>query len=503
MARCCRHHLPVLAQSQTLTSRRRAFHSSPAPRFASQQSTASSADGTIEFNLADIGEGIAECELIRWFVKTGDPIAQFDKVCEVQSDKANVEITSRFDGIIKQLHYKPGDLAKVGASLMTIQLEGVSISSVAKNDGVGEKDFSAAIPSPIHNDSSAKLLSDTTPPSTDSQFTDVISAIDESDSHESVELSFTKVQTSPAVRRIAKEERVDLTRVKGTGPQGRILKDDVFKFLQQKQRGDVAPQPAPQQAAQPSQPSSAPSAAAHRPGYLESDVTVQVSGLQRIMVQTMTAANAIPHFMFSDEIVVDQLHALRSELKTSLEKTHGVKLTFLPFLIKAMSLALRSYPQLNAHTNSDCSAVIHRASHNIGLAMDTPKGLLVPNIKNVQSKSIVEIAREINRLQSLGKEGKLGRDDLTGGTITLSNVGVIGGTVMAPVLVMPELVIGALGAIRTLPRFDANGAVVPTRVMGVSFSGDHRVVDGATMARFVQSWKGFIEKPQTMIAEMA
>lgn len=498
------HQQSVASSSVTQTIHFNRFHSSARP-FAGQSSVPA-ADGTIEFNLADIGEGIAECELIRWFVEPGARIAQFDKVCEVQSDKANVEITSRFDGVIKKLHYKAGELAKVGSPLMTIQLEGdvqaVNGSSNQPSTQIGEHDFSKSPAGHQMNDPSARVLSDTLPPSRSPEFADMIER--ESLSHEHVEATFGKVLTSPAVRRIAKEEGIDLTKVKGTGPQGRILKEDVQNFAKKPVAAACPLQQAQsnKQSASQSAPSSV-TPAAPRAGYLSADVTIPISGLQRIMVQTMTTANAIPHFTYSDEIQMDALATLRSDMKAQLEKQHNIKLTFMPFKIKALSLALKSFPQLNAHTQNDCTSVIHRASHNIGLAMDTPRGLLVPNIKNVQNMNIVEIAREMNRLQQLGKEGKLGRDDLTGGTITLSNVGVIGGISFAPVLVAPELVIGALGAMRTLPRFNDKGEVIPAKIMGVSFSGDHRVVDGATMARFVSLWKQYLEKPQLMLAEMS
>ena len=222
-------------------------------------------------------------------------------------------------------------------------------------------------------------------------------------------MSFGRVQTSPAVRRIAKENGVDLTRVKGTGPQGRILKDDVFRYTQQPTRPSPRPtntaathiastQSAPTNSRPASASSSSPidSTAADRfptttitpphspstsppsvPAYLTADQTIPISGLQRIMVQTMTTANAIPHFTFGDEVSVDSLAQLRESLKP-LMTAQGVKLSFMPFLIKALSLTLRSYPQLNAHTNADCTQLVHRANHNIGIAMDTPKGLAGP-----------------------------------------------------------------------------------------------------------------------------
>ncbi len=217
------------------------------------------------------------------------------------------------------------------------------------------------------------------------------------------------------------------------------------------------------------------------------------------MVQTMTAANAVPQLGFSDEICFDALYAIRAGLNKEAQAKYGVKLSYMPFILKAASLALLQFPQLNAHTNSDCSSLTHRAQHNLGLAMDTPRGLVVPNIKNVAAKSILDIALDMSRLAKLGSEGKLGRDELTGGTFTISNIGTIGGTYLSPILVVPEVVIGALGALQTLPRYDAEMNVKPTRVMNISWAADHRVVDGATMARFSNLWKFYIENPAAML----
>ena len=161
-------------------------------------------------------------------------------------------------------------------------------------------------------------------------------------------------------------------------------------------------------------------------------------GLQRAMAKTMTASNAVPHFGYCDEVDMDQLASLREELKGVAEK-RGVKLSYLPIILKATSLALKQYPILNSSVNTDVTSLIYKSSHNLGLAMDTPQGLIVPNIKNVQTKSVLEIAAELNRLHKLATEGKLGREDLTGGTFTLSNIGSIGGTYAKPVIMLPEV----------------------------------------------------------------
>ncbi|TDG95983.1 hypothetical protein EPR50_G00241580 [Perca flavescens] len=219
------------------------------------------------------------------------------------------------------------------------------------------------------------------------------------------------------------------------------------------------------------------------------------------MVRTMTAALKIPHFGYCDEVDLSRLVALRSELRSTAE-ARGVKLSYMPFFIKAASLGLLHFPVLNASVDEGCQNITYKASHNIGLAMDTLQGLLVPNVKNVQLLSVFDIAQELNRLQALGVGGQLGTSELSGGTFTLSNIGSIGGTYAKPVILPPEVAIGALGKIQVLPRFDASGSVVPAHIMKVSWSADHRIIDGATMCRFSNLWREYLENPASMLLDL-
>ena len=185
---------------------------------------------------------------------------------------------------------------------------------------------------------------------------------------------------------------------------------------------------------------------------LETDTIVKVQGLQRTMVKSMNAANAIPQFGYSDECVITNLVALRAQLKDA-AAARGVKLSYMPFMLKAASLALHRFPILNAHVDPDCTEITYKSSHNLSLAMQTPQGLLVPNVKNCQDKTVFEIAEDLNRLQALGTAGQLAPSDLQGGTFAISNIGVIGGTYMTPILVVPQVAIGALGSVKKLPRY--------------------------------------------------
>jgi 2-oxoisovalerate dehydrogenase E2 component (dihydrolipoyl transacylase) len=235
--------------------------------------------------------------------------------------------------------------------------------------------------------------------------------------------------------------------------------------------------------------------------------------MQKAMFKSMTKSLAIPQLGYKDEIELNATTAYRGALNQHLQKHPGVhsfnKISYLPIFIKCMSIALRQYPVLNATIGQQPSGanvndikITYRSAHNIGIAMDTPQGLIVPNIKNVESKTIFEVAAELTRLTDLGKKNAIPLADLQGGTITLSNIGAISGTYASPVVIASEMAIVALGRMQTLPRFDDSGAVIAKQVMPVSWSADHRIIDGATIARFGNLWKTLIENPALLASEL-
>lgn len=224
-----------------------------------------------------------------------------------------------------------------------------------------------------------------------------------------------------------------------------------------------------------------------------------IRGIRRAMFAQMTAANAIPHFGYCDEVVMDELAIVREQLKPLAAESGIKKFTLMPLIVKATSLALARYPELNASVSADGTELIVKGQHNIGVAMDTPSGLLVPNIKDVRNKTLLEIAHDLSRLQQDASAGKLAVSDLKGGTFTLSNIGNLGGTYTGPVINLPEIAIAGLGRARPTPRYDGDGNLVRKSVMQVSWSADHRVVDGAMMARFSNTWISLLERPATWL----
>eukprot|EP00095_Tigriopus_kingsejongensis_P004001 maker-scaffold1031_size68893-snap-gene-0.26 protein:Tk04001 transcript:maker-scaffold1031_size68893-snap-gene-0.26-mRNA-1 annotation:"hypothetical protein DAPPUDRAFT_192475" len=449
-----RHLGPALGRSGA-----RSFHASPA------------CWEVVQFHLSDIGEGIKEVTIKEWFVKPGDTVAQFDQICEVQSDKASVTITSRFDGVIKTIHHEVDGVAQTGEPLVDIEVDGQAEEDLGSQPEVQETEA-------IHMGERETLVKPD-----------------------------TKVLATPAVRRMASEFNLNLAEVPATGKEGRVLKEDIIHYMEE---AKAAPHPKP--ASPPSSPptstkaapSRAPPPASVTPRRVvgaDEKVTKPMDVITKAMTRIMTKALEVPHFGYKDEIDMTSLVTLRKELKAGNDPTYH-RLSFMPFMIKAASLALADYPNLNSSIDVENSTVIQNLSHNIGVAMDTPMGLLVPNIKKVQELTVLEVASELLRLQELASAGKLGNDDLKGGTFSLSNIGSIGGTYAIPVITPPEVCIGAIGKIQVLPRFDSQGAVVPAHIMYVSWSGDHRIIDGATMARFSNKWKACLEKPTLMMLHM-
>jgi len=424
---------------------------------------ASSMNGKIlPFKLSDIGEGIKEVEVKEWFVEMADSVAQFDDICEVQSDKASVVITSRFDGVIRKLYYQVGDVAQVGDPLVDIEVEGEEEGSVeAPSEEVKKEATTTQVSAPTTPTPSAPISTPSSP----------------------AVMSSSKVLATPAVRHLAKLNNINIADVSGSGENGRVLKEDIDMMLAGKQ----APQ--------------APVITAPPPALVE-DRTERVKGIRKAMWTSMTASLQIPHFGYDDEYDMSKLVQVREQLKHESKRMIGSKISFMPFILKACSMALSEYPILNSHIDVQNDSIIYKADHNIGVAVDTEHGLLLPCIKGIQNMSILDIAVELNRLQHAGMKNKLAPQDLTGGTFSLSNIGSIGGTYARPVIFPPQVAIGAIGKIQKLPRFDRNGEIKESRIMCASWSADHRVIEGATMARFSNKLKDYLENPESMLLHL-
>ncbi|WYZ34910.1 hypothetical protein EsH8_I_001186 [Colletotrichum jinshuiense] len=461
--------------------------------------------------LADIGEGIVECEIIQWFVEPGARVEEFSPLCEVQSDKASVEITSRFSGVVKKLHYDAGDMAKVGRPFVDIDILGGAKKEdldalTAPTEPAEGQPAPTAAESPVKTQSNQGDQVQQQRKETQSGAAapqNVEEAPRQKGKHASL--------ATPAVRHLTKALNVDIADIDGTGRDGRVLKEDVQNFVKRRDSGDLAaPKPAPT-------PFSAPPAAAESTGAgaAQLETRVPLTNTQQQMFKSMTRSLTIPHFLYADEVDFSSIVQLRTRLNrvlaTAPELGGGdagvAKLSYLPFIIKAVSMALYQFPILNARVDLDPSSskpsLVMRSQHNIGVAMDTPSGLLVPVIRNVGSLNILSIASELTRLQQAAFAGKLTPADLGGGTITVSNIGNIGGTYLSPVIVDREVAILGIGRMRTVPAFEGDSdRVVRKHVCNFSWSADHRVVDGATMARAAEVVRRVVEEPDVMVMHL-
>lgn len=418
------------------------------------------------FLLADIGEGINEVEIKEWQVKVGDRVKEFDPICEVESDKATATISSRFDGVITKIYYEVGQLAKVGKPLVDIEM--ISKNSYPETESVQESRTQAPQEVPKAREGG-------------------------------INFSMSRnqsISTLPSIRRIASQNNIDLSQVEPTGRNGRITKEDLDLYMRGMKGGTGT---APNGREPLSESSYAPSAQ-----VTQLETRIPMKSIQRAMYKTMTESLKIPHFNYSDEIDMTRLvEAAKVRNQHVAENRETEKIGNFAFFVKMVSLALQSYPQLNASIDKESDCMILKNYHNIGIAIDTPDGLTVPNVKNVQNLSIRQINSEMLRLRDLAYKSKLTFDDLNGGTISLSNIGAIGGVFGVPVIVPPEIVIGALGKTRLLPRFDCKGNVEARHTMQVVWSADHRVVDGATLCRFSNLLKYYLEQPEYALVELS
>ncbi|WP_416304860.1 dihydrolipoyllysine-residue acetyltransferase [Neptunicella sp. SCSIO 80796] len=443
-------HQPLFAMQTDDNSEQ---DTSATPEAASQPSSLHNSEQATrqeDFILPDIGEGIVECELVEWLVSEGDMVSEDQPVAEVMTDKALVQIPAKHDGVVVKLYYAKGDIAQVHTPLFA---QTVAIQESDSKPG------SAGTTSGTQAASEASQVPQKTATKTKSA---------------------GKALASPAVRRLAREQDINIHEVPGSGKKGRVMKEDITAFVE----GDKTVH--------------GKSSSSDTAMVTGGTRTEAIRGVKAAMAkQMMDSVSTIPHFTVSDEIDMGNLIAARSQLKAQFEQ-QDIKLSFMPFIIKALSLALAEFPIINAQVNDDCTELTYFDDHNIGMAVDSKIGLLVPNIKSVQNLSLLDVAREVNRLIEQARAGRLSSADLKGGTVSISNVGVIGGTVATPVINKPEAAIVALGKIQKLPRFDEKEQVVAANIMHISWSGDHRIIDGATMVRFSNLWKSYLENPLSM-----
>lgn len=434
----------------------------------------------INFKFPDVGEGIHEGKLVKWLVKEGDAIKEDAVIAEVETDKAVVEIPSPKTGFILKTYFKEGDVIKVGQALVTI----------------GEK----GEPIPAEE---AKPKSET--PQTATQKIAQIPTQISSTSQQTAP-SQGNIVATPFVRQRAKELGVDLNLVQGSGPAGRIMPEDVEKFAKEG-KGGSGGSSAPGGIGQPSgQPIQMPQAqtAQYSIQPLQTDFSqfgqiekLKITGIRKrtseVMSRSKRTAAHVTHF---DEADITDLAQLRENLKKVGEQK-GVKVTFLPLIVKAVVAALKEHPKFNSSFDEANDELIFKKYYNIGIAVDTPDGLVVPNIHGADKMDVFELSGEITRIANDAKERKMKLDDLKGGSFTITNIGSIGGEYFTPIIYHPEVAILGIGKFKE--RLEAReGKVVVRRKLPLSLSFDHRIIDGAEAARFVNDIISLLESPSSL-----
>jgi 2-oxoisovalerate dehydrogenase E2 component (dihydrolipoyl transacylase) len=420
-----------------------------------------------KYKLPDVGEGVVEAEIVEWHVKEGDTVTEDQHILDVMTDKATVEIPCAVNGVVKKIVGEPGEVIAVGTEILFIEVDGTPPTEVEAEPEVKAEE---AAPQP---EPAAESKPEPKPAPKPAPAPASASAPARSEGERPL--------ASPAVRKRALEADIDLAAVPGTGPAGRITHEDLDDFIAA--GGRLA-----------SKAGGSGSGKAPRTGVSEEKVV----GLRRKIAENMALSKrTIPHITYVDEIDLTALEDLRAHMNATRDDGQP-KLTIIPFLVLALTKALPKFPQANAHFDTENSVLTKFDGVHCGIAAATPKGLMVPVIRHAESLDIWEIAAEVKRLADMARDGKASREELTGSTITITSLGAIGGIVTTPVINHPETAIIGVNKLQTLPRYDEAGRVVPRKIMNLSSSFDHRIVDGYEAAQLVQAMKALLENPATL-----
>ncbi|WP_026974226.1 dihydrolipoamide acetyltransferase family protein [Alicyclobacillus contaminans] len=432
-----------------------------------------------EFRFPELGEGLHEGRIEKWLVQPGDTVKEDDAIAEVENDKAMVELPSPVDGKVVKIHLEAGGTATVGDVIITFEVEG---------EGNVSGDAVAAATAPTEEAKPANTPAAPAPAAA-APAPAAANAAAVSHAHE--------VLATPGVRKFARENGVDITKVHGTGTNGKITRADVEAYLS---GGAAASTAGTDAAATDSTLSAAPATVASVTGE-EVEERVPLSGIRKIIAQAMAKSMyTAPHVTVMDEANVTELVKLRAEVKP-LAAERGVKITYLPFIVKAMVAALRDFPVLNSSLDEERQELVYKRYFHIGIATDTERGLVVPVVRHADRKNMWTIAAEINDLATRARTNKLLPNEMRGSTISITNIGSAGGMFFTPIINYPEVAILGVGRITEKPIIK-DGEIVPAHMMALSLSFDHRVIDGALAQNFINRLKQLLENPRLLIMEV-
>ena len=430
---------------------------------------------TQEVNLPDIGEGVTEGELVKWLVQPGDKVEPDQPVAEVMTDKATVEVPTPVAGVVKELIRKEGDIIPIETAMLVLEIDGAQASAPAPVKTAAPA--MAAAPAPAKSQSTP--VSRPTPTSGGMEVYPPAAN--------------SRILATPGTRRLAREFGVDINSLSGTGPLGRITREDVIraKDFSGGAGATVAGRPTMQ----------TPPKAAFKGLGGETEERVPMRGIRKKIAENLQMAKQIiPHFTLMEEVNVTQLVKVRSQAKAAGEKA-GVKVTYLPFVMKALIATIREFPMFNASIDDAASEVVYKKYFNLGFAADTPNGLLVPVVKNADQKTIIDISRDIVELATKARDGKLALDEMKGATITITNIGSVGGVYATPIINHPEVAILGMYKIVDRPLW-VDGDWKPAKFMNFTITCDHRLIDGAVAANFMKAFAARIENPSQLMLDM-
>ena len=435
-----------------------------------------------EVKLHDIGEGIHEGEIAKWFVSEGDKIEEDDSLVEIANDKAVVEMPSPVSGTVEKIHVAEGEVTTVGTTIVTID-DG---SETTSGDDVEESEEKES-----EEKEEVKEESTEEKDSKDTESKDTESKEEVKSEDDSKETDKRFVKAMPSIRKFARDNDVDITEVDGTGKHGRVTKSDVEAFMSGDSKTTTEAEEGSSEETQ-----STPSA--ERPEGRET--REKMSSIRRTIAKAMVESKKTsPHVTNIDEVIVDNLYDHRKRFKVYAEE-QGTKLTYLPYVVKALVSALKKYPELNTSVDSETDEIIQKHYYDIGIAADTDRGLVVPVVRDANTKSIFEIADDIIELATKARDGKLKMEEMQGGSMSISNLGSEGGKWFTPVINQPEVAILGIGRIEEQPVV-VDGEVVPAKVLAISISYDHRVIDGAVAQRALNHIKKLLNNPDLLLME--
>lgn len=438
---------------------------------------------TFEYRFPELGEGLHEGEIVKWHIKPGDRIEEDQIIVEVQNDKAVVEVPSPVSGRVAEVKADEGAVVHVGDVIAVFEAEGAAQDTGKPQEASGTEPAGQQHPEasgqPQKSAAAGSAIGISPPaPAADRK----------------------SILATPSVRKLAREKQIDIARITGTGKNGRITREDVLGFIPGTAAEAVLHAPA-EEAAEPESVLT-PATAALAPLSVDTpEERVPLRGIRKVIAQAMVkSVYTAPHVTLMDEVDVTRLVALRERAKPTAEKK-GIKLTYLPFIVKALLAAVKQFPALNASIDDERSEIVYKKYYHVGIAADTANGLIVPVVTHADRKNIWTIASEIKDLAERAREGKLAPHEIKGSTISVTNIGSAGGLFFTPVINYPEVAILGTGRITEKPIVK-NGEITIGHIMSLSLSFDHRLIDGATAQNAMNTIKQLLEDPELLIMEV-